>query len=165
MYCRYDKQGLAKKKKKKAFRERRYLHDCDLLPYGVTWTFRQGQKSDVIKCHLLYCTLVPGMMSMGLLLCEISPFIYFMWPLTFILTLSSVKVNFTLIIICILCCWMFVPKMKSVGSVKFEIWTFVYRKHKWCHYDVITNFISMKFTYKSAKSICKWHTKFQFDQT
>ena len=43
-----------------------------------------------------------------------------LWP-----TLS-VKVTFTLMMICILCCWMFVPKMKSVGSVEFGIWTFVY---------------------------------------
>ena len=75
---------------------------------------------------------------------------------TFDLHLSpslSVKVTFTLLILCILCCWMFVPKLKSVGSVEFEIWTFLYRKPKWRHYDVIINLISMKFTYKSVKSI------------
>ena len=35
------------------------------------------KKVDVIRCRLLYCTLVPGMMSNGLLLYEISPFVYF----------------------------------------------------------------------------------------
>ena len=78
-------------------------------------------------------------MSMGLLLYEISPI--FLFYVTFDLHLwpsSSVKVTFTLIIRCILCCWMFVPKMKFVGSVEFEIWTFVLWKPKWRHYDVIT---------------------------
>ena len=37
------------------------------------------KKADVIRCHLLYCTLVPAMMSMGLILYEISPFVNFMW--------------------------------------------------------------------------------------
>ena len=96
---------------------------------------------------------------------EISPFIYFfvtfdlhLWPLAF------VKITYTLVIRCIECCWMFVPKMKFGVPVEFEIWTFVYRALKWRHYDVITNLILMKFTYKSARSICKWYTKFQFDQ-
>ena len=42
-----------------------------------------------------------------------------LWPSTFD------KVTWTLILKCILCCWMFVPKLKFVGSVEFEIWTFV----------------------------------------
>ena len=42
------------------------------------WSFVKVKKADVIKCRLLYCTLVPGMMSMGLLLYEISPFVYLM---------------------------------------------------------------------------------------
>ena len=68
-------------KNQEAFRERRHLHVCDLC--DVPLTFRQGQKADVIRCHLSYCTLVPGMMSMGLLLYEILPFVYSMLPLTF----------------------------------------------------------------------------------
>ena len=39
------------------------------------------------------------------------------WPSPF------VKVTCTRIIRCILCFWMFVPKLKFVGSVEFEIWT------------------------------------------
>ena len=72
-----------------------------------------------------------------------------LWPSAF------VKVTCTLIIISNLCCKMFVVvcSLKFVGSVEFEIWTFVWRKPKWRHYDVITNLILLKFTYKSAKSI------------
>ena len=129
------------------------------------WLFVKVKKADVIRCRLLYCTLLPGIMSMDLLLCEISPFVYSMWPLTFTCDLHRLSRSLSfLIIICILCCWMFVPKMKSVGSVEFEIWTFVYRKLKWRHYDVINYLIFIKFTYKSTKGIIKWHTNFQFDQ-
>ena len=45
----------------------------------VVWPFVKVKKADVIRCRLLYCTLVPGMMSMYLILYEISPFVYFMW--------------------------------------------------------------------------------------
>ena len=48
------------------------------------WPFVKVEKADVIRCRLLCCTLVPGMMSIGLILYEISPFVYFMWSLTFI---------------------------------------------------------------------------------
>ena len=37
----------------------------------------------VIRCRLLYCTLVPGMMSMSVLVCEIWPLVHVLWPLTF----------------------------------------------------------------------------------
>ena len=47
------------------------------------WPFVKVKKTDVIRCRFLYCTLVTGMMYMGLILYEISPFVYFMWPLTF----------------------------------------------------------------------------------
>ena len=46
------------------------------------WPFIKVKKADVIRCRLLYCTLIPGMMSMGLLLYVISPFVYFIWPST-----------------------------------------------------------------------------------
>ena len=57
------------------------------------------------------------------------------WPSDF------VKVTCVFIIRCIICCWMFVQKMKFVGSIVFEIWTFIWRKRKWLHYDVITHLI------------------------
>ena len=84
-------------------------------------------------------------------------------------TLQDITICFfyvicTLIIRFILCS-MFVPKMKFVGSVEFEIWTFVWRKLKWRHFDFLTNLIFMKFKYKSTKGISKQHIKFQFDQT
>ena len=132
------------------------------------WPFVKFKKADVIGCRLLYCTLVPGMMSMGLLPYKIHHITICLFYLTFDLhlwPLAFVKVTYTLIIICILCCWMFVPKMKFVAPVEFEIWTFVWRKPKWIHYGVIANLILMKFTYESAKSVWKRRTKFQFDQT
>ena len=50
---------------------------------------------------------------------------------------------------------MFVPIMKFVGSLEFEILTIVWRKL----------LIFMKFYHKSAKGISKRHTKFKIDQT
>ena len=55
--------------------------------------------------------------------------------------------------------------MKFVGSVEFEIWTFVWIKSKRRHHDVIPHLVFMKLLYKSAKGISKRHTKFQMDQT
>ena len=154
------------KKKQEAFRERRHLHVCDLWPWRVTLTLLQGQES---LCHwmlhiILYLSIrydVYGFITLQhipICLLYVTLDLH-LWPS------SSVKVTVILIIICILCCCMFVPKMKSVGSVEFEIWTFVYRKIKWRHYDVITHLILMLFTYISANSICRRHTKFHFDQT
>ena len=61
--------GILKREiKKKAFRERRHLHACDLL----TLTLGQGRKG---LCRLLYCTLVPGMMSVSVIVCEIWPLV------------------------------------------------------------------------------------------
>ena len=51
-----------------------------------------------------------------------------------------VKVTCNLIVRCVLCCEMFVPKMEYVGSVEFEIWTFGWRKLKCRHYGVINHF-------------------------
>ena len=49
-----------------------------------------------------------------------------------------VKVTCTLIIRCILCCWMFVPKNEVWRFSRiWNIWTFVWKKLKWHHYDVI----------------------------
>ena len=47
-----------------AFRERKHFHICDIWHWRVTLTLRQGKnKAYVIRCCLLFCTLVPGMMS------------------------------------------------------------------------------------------------------
>ena len=146
--------------------QREHLHICDLWPWGVTLNLRQGQESWCHKMLLIVLYLdtrynVYGFNTLGdttICLFHVT-FDLHLWPLT------SVKVTCTLINRCISCCWMFEPKMKFVGSVEFGIWTFVWRKLYWRHYDVITNLILMKFIYKSAKSICKRHPKFQFDQT
>ena len=82
-----------------------------------------------------------------------------LWPSAF------VKVTCTLINRYILCCLMFVPKMNFVGSIEYEIWTFVWKKLKWRLNDVITHLMTMKFNYRSAKGLSKQHTKFQFDHT
>ena len=68
-----------------------------LWPYGVTLSFCQGQESwSVIRCRLLYCTLEPGMMSMGLILYKRSLFVYSKWPLTFICDLQLLSRSLTL---------------------------------------------------------------------
>ena len=87
-----------KSTKKETFRERRHLQVCDLWPWVVTLTLDQGQKG---LCHqmsliIYYCTLLPGMMSMGLLLYEISPFVYFIWHLTFTYDLQLLARSLTL---------------------------------------------------------------------
>ena len=46
-----------------------------------------------------------------------------LWPSAF------VKVTWSLIFRCTLCCWVFVPKIKFAGSVEFEIWIFVWNKN------------------------------------
>ena len=152
---------------KKAFRERRRLQVCDLWPCGVTLTFRQGKESWCHKMSLIVFYVGTRYDVYGFnTLRDITICLFYvtfdlhLWPSAFVKLFTC-----TLIIRCILCCWMFVPKMKFVGSVEFEIWTFVWRKLKWGHHDVITNLIFMKFKKKSAKGISKRHTKFQFDQT
>ena len=90
------------RKKEMNYKDKRHSENtdtsCDLSPCGVT-TFRQAQES---WCHLLYCTLLPGMISMDLLLYKISTFVYFMWPLTFTcdLQLLSMSLAFMLLNVC-----------------------------------------------------------------
>ena len=55
--------------------------------------------------------------------------------------------------------------MKILGSIEFEKWTFVWRKLKSCHNDIITHSIFMKLKYESTKGISKRHTEFHFDWT
>ena len=105
--------------------------DLEMRP----WPFIKCKKADVIRRRLLYCTLVPGMMSTDkfitlrdITICLLYlTFDLHLWPSAF------AKVTYTLIIICILCCWMFVSKMKFVSLLEFEIWAFVWRKPKWRH--------------------------------
>ena len=58
--------------------------DLDVWP----WLYVKVKKADVIRYRLLYCTLVPGIMSMRVMICEIKPFVHFcdLWnsSLTFI---------------------------------------------------------------------------------
>ena len=45
------------------------------------WPWHYGS-----RCHLLYCTFVPGMMTVSVILilvCEILPSVHFLWSLTF----------------------------------------------------------------------------------
>ena len=63
---------------------------CDL---DLSSRSRKLMSYDVV---LLYCTLVPGMMSMGLMFYKISPIAYFMWPLAFICDLQLLSRSLTL---------------------------------------------------------------------
>ena len=58
--------------KQEAFRERRHFHICDIWHWRVTLTLSQGQNYYVIRYRSLYCTLVPGMMSVSVIVCEIN---------------------------------------------------------------------------------------------
>ena len=135
--------------------------DLELWP----WPYVKVKKTYVIKCRLLYCTLVPGMMSVSVIVCEIWPIVHIymafdlrLWPS------SSVKVTFIFIIRWMLYCCVLVPSTKFVGSIVFEIWTIVWRKLKWRHNDVISHSNVLKYKHTSTKSISKWHSDY-FDQT
>ena len=136
--------------------------DLDVWP----WPYFKDKIAYVIRCRLLYCVLVPGMMSVNIIVCEIWPLILFfvtfdlhLWPSAY------VNVTFTLFSRCILCSYTLVPNMKFVCLMEFEIWTIVYRKLKWRHNDVITHSNLIKFKHKSTKSISKWQTEFHSDRT
>ena len=111
------------------------------------WPFVKVKKADVIRCCFLYYTLVSRTSEVyrfnvlrDITICLI--FVNFdlhLWPSAF------VKVTCSFVIRCISLCWMFVLKMKFVGSVEFKIWTFVWRKSQWRHDDVIPYLIFMKF--------------------
>ena len=64
------------KKKQEAFSERRHLHVFDLWHWGATLTLSQDLIVYVIRCRLLYCTLVPGMMSVSGIVFEIWPLVH-----------------------------------------------------------------------------------------
>ena len=111
------KSKTMKKLQQEAFRERRRLHvvTFDL----VVWPYYKVKKDYVIRCCLLYCTLVPGMMSVSVILYEIWPFVRFcdLWPspVTFSIYqghLHSITNRFTK-------CCMLVPSMKFVGTSKW----------------------------------------------
>ena len=114
----------------------------------------------IYRYRLLYSTLVPGMMSVRVIVCEIWSLVYFhLWPS------SSVKVTFIIIIRWTLYCCLMVPSTKFVGSIEIEKWTIIWIRMKWRHNDVITHSIFMKFKHKTTKGISKRHAEFQFDQT
>ena len=133
------------------------------------WSFIKVKKADIIRRHLLYCILVPDIMSIGLILYEISPFVYLMGSLTFTCDLQLLSRSLALwsldvfYVVKMSIKKIIIKKPKLVGSIEFEIWTFLWRKLKWGHpFDFL---IFMKFKYISAEGISKRHTKFQFDQT
>ena len=53
--------------------------DLELWP----WTYFKVGKAYIIRCRLLYCAMVLGMMSVNVIVCEIWPLIHFLWHLTF----------------------------------------------------------------------------------
>ena len=52
--------------------------DLDMWP----WPYFKVKKAYIIRCRLLYCALVPGMMSVNIIVCEIWPLIHCcdLWP-------------------------------------------------------------------------------------
>ena len=69
-------------REQEAFRERRHFHICNLWPWIMTLTLSQVKKVYVIIYCLLYCALVPGMMSVNVIVWEMWPLIHFcyLWP-------------------------------------------------------------------------------------
>ena len=136
--------------------------DIDVWP----WPYFMIKKAYVVRCRLLHRALVPGMISGNVIVCDIWPFIHFLWPLTFTCDLQLMSRSiFTLISRCTLCSCILVPCMKFVGSIEFEIWTTVCWKLKWRHNDVITPSNHFKFKHKSTKGISKRQTEIPFDRT
>ena len=138
-----------------------HVYDLDLWP----WSYFKVQKAYVIRCRLLHCALVPGMMSVCNSLRDMTINSFFVtfdlhrWPSAY------AKVTSTLFSRCTLYSCTLVPRMKFVGLTEFEIWTIVCWKLKWRHNDVITYSNLIKFKYKSTKGISKRHIKFHFDRT
>ena len=116
----------------------------DLLVWP--WLCVKVKEAYVIRCCVLYCTLVRERISVGVKVNEIWPFVNFVTFDLYLWPLASVKVTFTIISTCTFWC-ILVPRMMFVGSIEFEIWTNVWRKLKWCHNDVITHLIFIKFIY------------------
>ena len=83
---------------------------CTLDLVAWPWPFVKVKKADVIRCRFFYGTLVPGMMSMGLILYEVSHLLIScdLWPSAF------VKVTCTLFIKCIYVVECFFTKKKVV---------------------------------------------------
>ena len=79
----------------------------------------------------------------------ISPFL---WPLTFACDLYRPPRPLSFLS-WTLCCCALISDTKFIGFIKFEIWTFVWRKLKWRHNDVITHAIFMNFNDKSTKGV------------
>ena len=76
----------------------RFVFEFDKIRMGddvivTSFTFSASnwakKKASVINCRLLYCTLVPGMMSVSVIVCKIWPLVHFcdLWPshVTFII--------------------------------------------------------------------------------
>ena len=97
------------------------------------WPFAKVKKADVIRCRLLYCTLVSGMMSMGLLLYDISIFVCFMWHFTFTCDLQLLSRSLALYSLYLFYVVECLYKKWILGLAEFELWTFVWRKPKWRH--------------------------------
>ena len=128
----------------------------------------KSRSKRLMSLDVIYCIVpwYPGMMSMGLILYEISPFVYFMWPLT-LWPSAFVKFTCTLIIRCI-SIFMLLNHCTKTQVCRFSRKRNIaicMEKFEWRHYDVITLLIFMKFDYISPMCISMRHIKFQFDRT
>ena len=131
--------------------------DIDLWP----WHYIKVKTLYVIRLHLLYCSLVPGMMSassVGAIVYEILPFVDILWSLTFVcdLQLHGYFHFHHHVVVYWYQIWFICP-------IEIEMWTkHLNKKLKLRHNDVITDSILMKFKYKPTKGISKWQIEFQF---
>ena len=75
--------------------------DLELWP----WPSVKVKKAYVIRCGLLYGTLVPGMMSVSVIDCDIWPLVHFLRPLTFACDLHGPPRSLSFLLLVIkLCC-------------------------------------------------------------
>ena len=94
--------------KQEAFRERRHLHVCDLWPSRS----RKLMSLDVAYRIVPWCDVSEWNSFQAITLISfLETFHLHLWPSTY------VKVTFTLIIICALCCCILVLSIKCVGSI------------------------------------------------
>ena len=103
-----------------------------------------------VTCDLDFTSRSRKLMSL-----DVAWFLHFLWPLTFTCDLQVMSM---------LCTCTFVPSIKLVGSIEFELWTIVCRKLKWRHNCVNTHWNLIKFKHKSTKCISKRQTEFHFDR-
>ena len=96
------------------------------------WPYVKVKQANVIKRRLLYCTLVPDLMSVGVILFKLWPLVHFLWPLTFACDLHHPSRSLSFL------SWNGHYIVMFASSIEFELCSNFWRKHKWRHNDVST---------------------------